>query len=342
MTGDGMTAADGRRTTDDQLFAGFMADGMPGISALVVRNGNVLLRASHGLADVRASMPCTPATNYRLASITKQFTAAMILLAYEHGLLKLEQSMCGVLPELPAFCQPITLHHLLNHTHGISDYEDLIAPETARPLVDADVLDLIVSRGARDFEPGSAYRYSNTGYALLAIIVERAFGVPFPEALRRFIFLPLGMATTLAYVAGGPEVTNRAFGHAVDEDAVLRADQSLTSSVLGDGGIYSNVDDFRRWDAALHTEQLLTCETLALAFAPSAQTQKPGVQYGYGWHVRAMHGERVLFHTGETIGFRNAIYRCPARNLCAVVLSNRYSEHAPQIALMLMEDYWNV
>ena len=210
MTGDGMTAADGRRTTDDQLFAGFMADGMPGISALVVRNGNVLLRASHGLADVRASMPCTPATNYRLASITKQFTAAMIVLAYEHGLLKLEQSMCGVLPELPAFCQPITLHHLLNHTHGISDYEDLIAPETARPLVDADVLDLIVSRGARDFEPGSAYRYSNTGYALLAIIVERAFGVPFPEALRRFIFLPLGMATTLAYVAGGPEVTTLA------------------------------------------------------------------------------------------------------------------------------------
>lgn len=326
--------------TQSLNLSDFTSSGMPGISILVVKQGQSLLELNHGLADVRAGISCTAQTNYRLASVTKQFTATLILMANERNLLRLDQSIRDALPELPNLCDDVTVHHLLNHTHGLSDYESLISENQRTALADADVLSMLMSNGASYFVPGAKFRYSNTGYALLALIAERVFSFKFPEALRLFLFEPLQMKATLAYVSGGPEITNRAYGYTVDDDEVLRTDQSMTSTVLGDGGIYSNTQDLAKWDAALYPGRLLQPDTCALAFSPSTITTRPEIGYGYGWFVQQIHGEKVLFHTGETTGFRNAYFRCPSRHLSVIVLTNRYSEEAPRVARQLMEDFW--
>ena len=361
--GDGATEAAARlqRYTGD----------VPGAALLVLRDGEPVLRRTVGLADVSAGTPVTPATNFRLASVSKQFTAAAVLLLAQDGRLRLDDPVRRWLPELPANADGVTLHHLLSHTSGLHDYEDLMAAGFQGQVRDADVLCLLADglpcagdggrapdggatfiadaaakppasraadaaadaaggddtagavAGAPYFAPGSAYRYSNSGYALLALVVERATGRPYPEVLRERIFTPLGMEHSVAFVDGRNTVPTRAFGHSADGAGWRRTDQSTTSAVLGDGGIYSSIDDLAKWDAALSDDRLLSDASRALAFAPQTTTptgEDDVAAYGYGWRIDGRGG---LWHSGETIGFRNVILRWPAERLTVVMLTNR-------------------
>ena len=292
---------------------------VPGASLLVLKDGHALVRRSFGIADLEHGVAATPATNYRLASVTKQFTAAAILLLAEDGKLGLDDRVRHWLPSLPPIADAITLRHLLTHTGGLVDYEDLMPPDLAVPLRDADVLRLLEREDRLYFPPGSAWRYSNGGYALLALVVERASGRTFPDFLRERIFEPLGMHATLAYTVEGPSVPHRAFGYSHVDGQWTRTDQSLTSSVLGDGGIYSSIADLARWDAALYDDRLLSDASRALAFAPAVASDDPNVAYGYGWRITG----DTLWHSGETIGFRNVILRWPGRHLTVILLTNR-------------------
>lgn len=294
---------------------------VPGASLLVIQDGNPVVQRGYGLSDVEHGIEAGPATNYRLASVTKQFTASAILLLAEDGKLTLDDRLRQWLPSLPAADDAITLRHLLTHTSGLIDYEDVMDSKTTEQLRDADVLRLLESQDRTYFKPGSDYRYSNSGYALLALVVERASGKSFQDFLRERIFLPLGMHDTLAYVQDGPEVPHRAYGYSEIEGRWIRTDQSTTSAVLGDGGIYSSVEDLAKWDAALYDDRLLSDATRAAAF--SAHVRVAGepyqAEYGYGWRIT---GES-LWHSGETIGFRNVILRYPRQHLTVIVLSNR-------------------
>lgn len=297
---------------------------VPGAALLVLRDGEALVRRGVGLADVEAGTPVTPATNFRLASLSKQFTAAAVLLLAEDGRLRLDDPVRRWLPALPENADGVTLHHLLSHTSGLYDYEDIMAADFEGQVHDADVLRLLAT-GTHEpyFAPGTAYRYSNTGYALLALVVEAASGTAYPDFLRERIFAPLGMANTLAHVSGVNEVPHRAYGHSADGDGWRRTDQSTTSAVLGDGGIYSSIDDLAKWDAALYDDRLLSDASRALAFSPQTTTstgEDAVAAYGYGWRLD---GSGLMWHSGETIGFRNVILRWPARRLTVVLLSNR-------------------
>src|SRR5688572_11500087 len=188
-----------------------------------------------------------------------------------------------------------------------------------RQLHDADVLGILETQHRTYFPPDSSYRYSNSGYALLALIVERASGKSFATFLRDRIFVPLGMTNTLAHEEGTSTVTNRAYGYSRAKGAWVRSDQSQTSAVLGDGGIYSSIDDLAKWDAALYDDRLLSRKSRELAFTPATHTDNPSVDYAFGWRVS---GE-TLWHSGETRGFRNVILRYPDRKLTVIVLTNR-------------------
>jgi len=292
---------------------------VPGASVLVLREGAVVLERAYGLADVEQGVAATPATNYRLASVTKQFTAAAILLLVQDGRLQLEDGIRKWLPSLPRAADAITLRHLLTHSSGLVDYEDVMAPGTTTQLRDADVLGLLEQQQQTYFFPGQGYRYSNSGYALLALVVERASGQDFAGFLQQRIFEPLGMAQSLAHVAGGPPVADRAYGHSAAGEGWIRTDQSPTSAVLGDGGVYSSIRDLARWDAALYDDRLLGDALRDLMFSGWVATDAPGVRYGFGWRVS---GDSV-WHSGETIGFRNVLIRYPRQRLTVVVLSNR-------------------
>jgi CubicO group peptidase (beta-lactamase class C family) len=220
---------------------------------------------------------------------------------------------------LPRAADDIVLRHLLAHTSGLIDYEDVIPGAATVQLRDADVLQLLAAQDRLYFPPGSSHRYSNSGYALLALIVGRAAGMDFASFLRERIFRPLGMRDSVAYEAGVSSIAHRAFGHRATGNSWTRADQSLTSATLGDGGIYSSIDDLLKWDAALDDDRLLQPVSLRLAFQPAAMSEDPAVQYGFGWRIT---GE-TRWHSGETTGFRNVIVRHPEQRLTVIVLTNR-------------------
>jgi CubicO group peptidase (beta-lactamase class C family) len=316
----------------DALMHAYQGD-VPGACVAVLQDEVPVCRRAYGLANVENRVAATTATNYRLASLTKQFTAAAILLLAEEGRLSIDDPILKWLPTLPQAADAIVIRHLLTHTSGLIDYEDLIPDGTIVQLRDADVLGLLEAENRGFFPPGTGYRYSNSGYSLLALIVGRASRQDFASFLRQRIFQPLGMQNTVAFEAGKSVVAHRAFGYSASRQSWTRTDQSLTSATLGDGGIYSSIDDLGRWDAALDGGRLLRPASLHLAFQPATQTDDPAVQYGFGWRIS---GE-TRWHSGESIGFRNVIVRYPERRFTVIVLTNR-NEPAPYPAALAIAE----
>ncbi len=315
-------------TQIDNLMRDYTGD-VPGASVIVVRAGEVLFRKSYGAANLEERIAATPDTNYRLASVSKQFTATAILFLAERGKVSLEDSITKYLP-LPAYANSITIHHLLTHRSGLLDYEDLIPPGTTKQLKDVDVLKLLANQSTTYFQPGTQYRYSNTGYAFLALIVERVSGQRFADFLRQNIFEPAGMKSTVAFEEGISTVARRAFGYSGNGNW-YRTDQSLTSAVLGDGGIYTSVDDLVYWIRWLDSGRF------DQAFVPRTATDDMGVRYGFGWRISEHHGKRFDWHSGETMGFRNALVRFPKERLAVVVLTNR-NEGVPKEKALTIAD----
>jgi CubicO group peptidase (beta-lactamase class C family) len=309
----------------DGLLRNYSGD-VPGASVLVVRQGRVVFQKSYGMANLEPRIAATPDTNYRLASVTKQFTAAAILILAERGKLSLDDPITKYLA-LPPYANAITIRHLLSHTSGLLAYEDLIAAGATRQLKDADVLDLLAKESTTYFAPGTHYRYSNTGYAFLALIVERVSGQRFAEFLHENIFKPAGMNATLAFEEGISTVQRRAYGYSRVNGGWQLTDQSLTSAVLGDGGIYTSIDDLVHWIGWLDSGRF------DQALVPATATDDPAVRYGYGWRISEHGGHRLVSHSGETMGFRNAIVRFPEQHLAVVVLTNRNEGTPQQIAL---------
>ncbi|KRE97027.1 serine hydrolase [Frateuria sp. Soil773] len=321
----------------DRLMRKYTGD-VPGASLLVLKDGKPLLRRGYGLANLEQHEAASPATDYRLASISKQFTAAAILLLAEGHKLTLDDSIRHWLPSLPASTDKVTLRQLLSHTGGLIDYEDLMPASQATQLDDQDVLKLLSATSKSYFAPGTSYRYSNSGYVLLGLVVEKASGQTLPAFLKARIFAPLHMDHTLLYEHGkGPEVPRRAYGYSFTKGRWTRTDQDLTSATRGDGGIYSNTDDLAKWDAALYDDRLLSDASRKLAFSPHATvTGEPyEAKYGFGWRITG----DTLWHSGESIGFRNVIVRWPRQHLTIVLLSNRNEPEPYQTVLKIAQPF---
>jgi len=307
--------SDAMKSKIDGLFSDFNRTDSPGASVIVIQNGKVLLAKGYGLANIEEKIPCTPKTNFRLASLTKQFTAMSILILAERKKLSLDESLIEFFPEFPSCGKQITVRHLLGHTSGLIDYEDVIPAGTTIPVLDRDVLRLLLKQDKTYFPPGSKFRYSNSGYSLLSLIVEVRSGMPFAQFLKKNIFQPLKMNDSLAYEQGFSIIPNRAYGYSTSGQGFTRTDQSLTSSVLGDGGIYTSVSDLFKWDQALYTTKLVSPKLLKLAFTHGC--------YGFGWFIGNYRGLKEIWHYGETRGFTTRIARIPEKKFALVILTNR-------------------
>jgi CubicO group peptidase (beta-lactamase class C family) len=308
----------------DALFADFNRPDAPGASVTVIQNGKVLLAKGYGLANVEEKISCTPETNFRLASLTKQFTAMSILILAERQKLSLDEALVDFFPEIPGYGKQITIRHLLSHSSGLIDYEDVIPAGTTIPVLDRDVLRLLLKQEKTYFPPGSKFRYSNSGYSLLSLIVEVRSGMPFAQFLKKNIFQPLKMNNSLAYEEGLSIIPNRAYGYSAQGKGFTRTDQSLTSSVLGDGGIYTSVSDLFKWDQALYTTKLVGAKWLKLAFTPdSLPTDFANSHYGFGWYIGTYRGLKEIWHYGESRGFTTRIARFPEKKFTLVILTNR-------------------
>ena len=204
----------------DSIFSTLKSSEAPGAAVLVVRNGRPVFRRGYGVTDLRTLHPINAKTNFRLASFTKQFTAACIMLLAREGKLHYHDHLTDLFPEFPAYGKAVTVRNLLNHTSGLEDYGELLMkqypdtpPEKVPQILDAGVLKLLEQQSSGKFAPGTKWEYSNSGYAVLAMIVEKVSGQSFGEFLHQRIFVPLKMRNTLAYEKGKNEVSYRAFGY---------------------------------------------------------------------------------------------------------------------------------
>lgn len=309
-------------------------DTVTGAAVGVVWEGELVFTRTWGVAEVETGRPVTPETNFRLASVTKQFTAMAVLLLVEDGLLGLDEPLEAFFVDLPGWCGQITARQLLTHTSGLPDYEDLIpssaAGSTSLQLQNRQVLHLIMDARGPLSAPGARYHYSNTGYALLSEIVEIRAGVSFARFMRSRIFEPLRMHNSRVQERGITDIPERAYGHTKQTDGTfLRTDQNETSAVLGDGAVYSSIADLARWDAALRAglaarvAGLPSPAMLREAMTPHVHDPVRNVGYGFGWRISpappppppapatpaALPGWTNIWHTGETIGFRTIIDR---------------------------------
>lgn len=333
------------------------------MAVLVKRGGKIVYQKGYGVRELRTRAAISPATNFRLASFTKQFTAMAIMLLVRDGKLRYDQRLTELFPEFPAYGKQITIRHLLSHTSGLPDYEDLMEQEEKRTgqrwsathqIQDAEVLMLLEKQVAGKFPPGASWAYSNSGYVVLGLIAAKVSGMPYRDFLRKRIFLPADMKRSIVYQKGINDVSLRAYGHSQEKGALVETDQSSTSATLGDGGIYSNLEDLAKWDAALREHKLLSEAEMAAALTPVTLTDgsqphwpkepdgdnlAPGepVSYGFGWFLDPYKGRARMWHSGSTMGFRTVIQRFLADDLTIVILCNRTDLDPRQLSLKIAD-----
>ena len=337
----------------DSIFAPLAGGKSPGLAVLVRKDGRTVWQRGYGIRDLRTFQKIDAVTDFRLASFTKQFTAMAVMLLAHDGKLRYDQALTEIFPGFPAYAHAITVRHLLTHTSGLPDYEDAMEARqwtAEHQIQDEDVLALLQRQPTPGFSAGTSWAYSNSAYVLLGLVVARASGVPFGQFLEDRIFRPLHMTNTLAYGKGRNTVPRRAFGHSKRGGKWVETDQSSTSATLGDGGVYSNLADLARWDAALQNHTLLSEGEMAAALTPARLANggqpnwpstpgddnlNPGkpVAYGFGWFLDPYQGRARMWHSGTTSGFRTVIQRFPAEKLTVIVLCNRSDLDAAALAL---------
>ncbi|MEZ6101787.1 MAG: serine hydrolase [Pirellulaceae bacterium] len=297
----------------------------PGTCVLIARDGKVVATHAVGMANLEDRVPITRQTRFRIGSVTKQFTAAAILKLQEQGKLNVDDLLSKYYPEVPN-ADKITLHHLLTHTSGLANFTD--APEfyatVAAPVSNEEMLDSFRDKPV-EFQPGEKWKYCNTGYFLLGMIVEQVSEKSFDEFLRETFFAPLGMTHTGVHDAR-TIIEHEARGYGVDgtDGGIKKARAWDMTRAGGAGNIYSTVDDLFLWNEALFHGKVLSDESLKAAFTPVTVTgdESPMLSYGYGWVIDEFRGLRRIGHDGGLDGFLSRLIRYPDQNVTIVVFHN--------------------
>ena len=313
---------------DAMLAPQFKAD-QPGVTVIVVKNGKTLLRKAYGAADLETKKPLTPGTVLRLGSITKQFTAVAILMLADEGKLALNDPITRFFPDYPTGGKVITVEHLLTHTSGIASFtgKPNYVERMGQDLSVAQMIDSF-KNDPLEFEPGTQYRYNNSGYFLLGAIIEKVSGLTYPRFLEQRIFVPLGMKDT-AYEGFERSAAPRAKGYSAKGTAFEPAAHLSMSQPYAAGSLVSTVDDLARWDAAITAGKLIKPASWKLAFTPYKLNPEKSTGYGYGWGVSTFQGVPAIQHGGGINGFSTYALRLPQQKIFVAVLANRDSGGVP-------------
>jgi CubicO group peptidase (beta-lactamase class C family) len=293
----------------------------PGIALYIENKGKVIYNKGFGIVANNRAQTINPNTNFRLASVSKQFTAMCILLLDQDKKLSINDPISQYFPELPkSVAAKISIRQLITHSSGIIDYEELMDNSISEPLLDADVLACLSKHEKTYFQPGTDFRYSNSAYALLALIVERVSGKSFAEFMKERIFKPLKMKNSMVYEAN-KSIPNRSFGFARDKSEKIYAnDQSLTSAIQGDGGVYTSLNEYKKWTHSLWNNTLIDLPTI-LKRVNSPIKEISNSFYGPGWFYFNSDNP-ALFHSGSTCGFSTYSINIPNQKISIVYFSN--------------------
>jgi CubicO group peptidase (beta-lactamase class C family) len=295
----------------------------PGAAVIVVKGGKTILRKGYGMADMELGVKVEPDMVFRLGSITKQFTAAAVLMLAEQGKLSLSDDLTKFFPDYPSKGRAVTVEHLLTHTSGIKSYTSLPAWRGMwrKDMTVAELIDLFKNEPA-DFDPGTRWAYNNSGYILLGAIVEKVSGVTYEQFLQKNIFEPLGMKHTF-YGSAARIIPRRVPGYTMSKGGLRNAEYISMTQPYAAGSLLSNVDDLALWDAALYTERLFKQSSLEKAFTPYVLKDGTATGYGFGWSRFPYEGRTVIEHGGGIHGFSTIGIRIPEDRVYVCILTNR-------------------
>jgi len=297
---------------------------IPGGLVAVASRGRIIHLRTYGMANVELSVPVTDSTVFEIGSISKQFVSAAVMLLVQDNKIGLDDPIHQYLADLPSEWLGVTVRQLLTHTSGIPDYEEIRTYDVYRfRLTPEEVIQIAHSR-PMDFAPGTGRYYSNTGYFLLSMIVERIEGRPLGQVLQSRIFGPLEMAQTRM---ADPEaiIRHRASGYWVNKVGdLINRHPTETSSTLGAGGLLSSVHDLAKWDEALYGDQLLSADSKTTMWTSTILPDGKDTGYAFGWSVRPYKGLTSQSHSGQVAGFVANFSRFPEREIAIIVFLNRY------------------
>ena len=343
----------------DALLNDWKQKNAPGMAAALIRDRRIEYRKVFGFADLEARRPITPDTQFLLASLTKQFTAMAIMILAERHKLQFDDSLAKFCPEFPGYARSITIRHLLNHTAGLTQYQELLVGKpdanyfrsskslpAAHEFTAAEALQVLSRQPKLRFTPGEKFEYSDSAYVLLAQIIERITGRRYAEFLKETIFDPLGMQDTLVVDERKQKAPRLALAYQKRNGRWQDITYSPENSIYGEDGIYSTINDLYKWDQALYTDRLVNRATLEMAFTPGRNNEGQEIatsvfthptSYGFGWFISSMDGAKVVEHSGGWSGYATHILRVPERRVTAIVLTNSSNEDVPDIAWDMAE-----
>ena len=297
-------------------------------AALVAKDGEILYAKGFGMADAASKRANSPETRFRIGSITKQFTAMAVLILESRGLLERSDSICDYIDDCPPEWKVVTIEHLLDHTSGIADFTDQPDFDSLKAATPAQTV-AAVADIPLTWAPGESFSYTNTGYVLLGMAIEKASGKSYAAFLQDEIFGPLGMQDSGYEDGDTPEL---ATGYSDDFTVADPLDMSVPYAA---GGLYSTVLDLNRWEEALYTERLAPATDLARYFTPLVDiTDRVGFGYAYGQYVGDDHGSKLIQHDGGINGFYTFLARYPDDHITVALLTNR--EASPDLAPFAM------
>jgi CubicO group peptidase (beta-lactamase class C family) len=329
----------------DEFFGQFITPHTPGAAVMLLDNGTVLYQAAYGLADLDAQTPLTVDHGFHIASMSKQMTAIIIMMLAEQGMLAYDAPLNTYIPELNDIAGRCTIRQMLHHTAGLPDYADgittaLLARSDAP--TNADIVAVMRRKRTLHTPPGTAYYYSNVGYELLAVVVERITGQAFPDVLQTRIFDVLGMTRTFSMPNPQRRTTDRlALSYTGSHKKPTLYDSDPLDAIYGSGSVYTTLGDLAMYDAALYGNTLVSQQTYQVASAPAVLNDGSHVDYGFGLELGQWHGESYVAHSGSWLGFNSDYVRFAKRRCSAIVLLNRDYEYPnnPRIALQIAALY---
>jgi CubicO group peptidase (beta-lactamase class C family) len=298
--------------------------GLAGVSIAVVRAGrDTVVMKGYGLADVENAVPVTPRTVFEVGSVTKQFTSSLVMRLVERGELSLDDTLGALLPNMPVAWRGVRLRQLLNHTSGIPSYTDAGERWTRRIAEDMppDTMIAITARDSLGFSPGSSWRYNNTGYVLLGMLLEKRSGKRYADLVSEQLFTPLGLRAT-RYCDSEAIVPHRAHGYGRVKEGLVNAPYLSMTQPFSAGGLCSTAGDLARWNYLLATGKVVSAASYARMTTPEGGALKAPLHYGYGLAVDTLDGHPRVVHGGGIFGFISANAYFPADSLSVTVLSN--------------------
>ncbi|MDO9510644.1 MAG: serine hydrolase domain-containing protein [Bacteroidales bacterium] len=296
-------------------------------NVLVAYKGKVILCESRGFADFSNRQELNSTSPFQLASVSKSFTSLSIIMLQERGLIDYDDLVNQYIPEFPF--KTITIRHLLNHTSGMPNYFYLAERywDKSKNLTNEDVLQLLIKhKTPLNFTPGRSFNYSNTGYAMLALLVEKVSHVPFNRFLNDSVFKPLGMKNSFTFDRSHLDsLPQKVLGYRSKSRYAVAVPYDPTDEVLGDKSVYSTVEDLLKYVKAWTSDVLISEGSIEMAFTKTTLRNKREVDYGFGWRFKELSGNPVIYHNGLWHGFTSTITYVPDKDLTVIILNNTNS-----------------